>query len=95
MSNILSRKQIHNIMYPKEGVNRSLETAIKWVAKAQAKMTKKAERWKVGEELCSLIGLKMLEDMEAGVRLGNQLEPYMKQYLKGEKCESNPSSSGS
>jgi len=44
---------------------------------------KKLARWEVGEELCCLIGNKMLEDMEAGKLLGKQLEEYMKNYLKG------------
>jgi len=43
---------------------------------------KRQTRWEVGEELCCLIGNKMLEDMEAGKLLGNQLEEYMKHYLK-------------
>ena len=43
---------------------------------------KAQERWAVGEELCCLIGNLMLEDKEAGILLGNQLNEYMKNYLK-------------
>ncbi len=39
-------------------------------------------RWDVGEELCCLIGNKMLLDIEVGKLLGKQLEEYMKHYLK-------------
>ena len=43
---------------------------------------KKQERWNIGEELCCLIGNKMLEDMEAGKLLGEQLRDYMNNCLK-------------
>ena len=43
----------------------------------------KDTRWEVGGELCCLIGNLMLEDMEAGKLLGNQLNEYMKHHLKG------------
>ncbi len=43
---------------------------------------RKQERWNVGEELCCIIGNKMLEDMDAGILLGNQLQDYMNQSLK-------------
>jgi len=42
----------------------------------------KESRREVGEELCCLIGNKMLEDMEAGKLLGSQLREYMRHYLK-------------
>lgn len=42
-------------------------------------------RWEVGEELCCLVGNKMLEDMEAGKLLASQLEDYMNKRLKGGK----------
>ncbi len=43
---------------------------------------RKATRWEVGEELCILIGNKMLEDTKAGELLGEQLRDYMNHYLK-------------
>jgi len=43
---------------------------------------KKQERWNIGEELCCLIGNKMLEDMGAGKLLGEQLMDYMNNCLK-------------
>jgi len=49
--------------------------------------TRQDERWKVGEELCCLIGNTMLRDIEAGKLLGSQLNEYMKQYLKGKAID--------
>jgi len=51
-------------------------------AEISFKAGEKQARWDVGEELCCLIGNLMLGDMEAGKLLGNQLEEYMKHYLK-------------
>lgn len=52
--------------------------------KAQQALTRRDTRWQVGEELCCLIGNLMLEDMEAGKKLGEQLNEYMKSLKKQE-----------
>ena len=56
--------------------------SLRLLAEISFKAGQKKARWEVGEELCCLIGNKMLEDMEAGKLLGSQLEEYMKHYLK-------------
>ena len=43
---------------------------------------KREARWKVGEELCSLIGNLMLEDKGKGKLLGDQLQECMVNYFK-------------
>ena len=42
-----------------------------------------AERWRFGESLCCLIGNTMLDNMEAGKLLAEQLTPTLK-WCKGE-----------
>ncbi|MBU1173096.1 MAG: hypothetical protein KKD44_26330 [Proteobacteria bacterium] len=58
--------------------NKIIDRGVKAVEEA-----KKQERWNVGEELCCLIGNLMLVDKEKGKLLGDQLNEYMKHYLKG------------
>ncbi len=69
---------------PVKFINWQHETVAKAQLAKACPIIEKQVRREVGEELCCLIGNKMLEDMEAGKLLGNQLREYMKRYLKGE-----------
>ena len=65
----------------------ALESAMYWVYEIEAlfpdeEEIREQERWEVGEELCILIGNKMLEDTKTGELLGEQLRDYMNNYLK-------------
>lgn len=53
------------------------------IAERQAEITSKAVKQEIGEAICILVGNTMLEDMEKGVLLGEQLRPIF------ERCKIN------
>lgn len=61
-------------------------TDVERIAKAQDDRTRNATLQEVGEAICCLVGNLMLEDMEKGKLLGEQLRPILA-LCKGEKPE--------